>query len=264
MDRKYTNFKQSESGPGKSGKVVKGFLVFAAVVVLSIAAYLFDLQQMLQETLEWIERAGPGGMIAYFLLYIIATVFMVPGTILTLGAGVVFGVVRGSILVSLSSTAGAMTAFIVGRYMLRGKIAAKIESKATFRSMDAAVGREGWKIVGLARLSPVFPFNVLNYAFSLTRIKLRDYVLASWIGMIPGTILYVYIGSLAGSLAKLGTHKPEHIRSAAEWIIYIVGLIATAGVTIILTRIAKRSLKQQMQSQPAKDSKQSGNDCVQS
>ncbi|MEJ2111065.1 MAG: TVP38/TMEM64 family protein [Acidobacteriota bacterium] len=264
MNKDYTNFKQSESAPEKSGRVVKGVLVLAALLFLIIVAHRFDLKQLLQVTLEWIESAGPGGMIVFFLLYVIATVFMVPGTILTLGAGVIFGVVKGSILVSLSSTTGAMMAFIVGRYILRGKIAAKIESKATFRSMDAAVGRQGWKIVGLARLSPVFPFNVMNYAFSLTSIRLKDYALASWIGMIPGTILYVYIGSLAGSIAKLGTHRPEHGRTPAEWTFYIVGLMATAAVTIILTRIAKRSLKQQMQSHPAEDSPQSGNGCTQS
>jgi len=171
---------------------------------------------------------------------------MLPGAILTLGAGAVFGVVKGSLLVSLSSTVGATAAFTVGRYIARGRVERRIEANATFQAMDKAVGKEGWKIVGLTRLSPIFPFNLLNYAFSLTRVSLKDYVLASWIGMIPGTVLYVYIGSLAGSLAELGANPDGHVRTPAEWTMYAVGLIATGAITIILTRIARRALKQRM------------------
>lgn len=204
------------------------------------------MQELFTDTLQWIENAGPAGPIVFFVLYVVATVFMLPGTILSLGAGLVFGVVKGSILVSLSSTAGATAAFAVGRYLARERVERRIESNPTFHAMDRAVGREGWKIVGLTRLSPVFPFNVLNYAFSLTRISLRHYVLASWIGMIPGTILYVYIGSLAGSLAELGQDRTGQARSPAEWTIYGVGLAATAAITILITRIARRALKQRM------------------
>ncbi|MBN2321438.1 MAG: TVP38/TMEM64 family protein [Acidobacteria bacterium] len=224
--------------------------------VLIAAAHYYNLQQLLRDALEWIENAGPAGPIVFFILYVIATIFMLPGTILTLGAGVVFGVVKGSILVSLSSTAGATAAFAVGRYIARDRVERRIEATATFRAMDQAVGQEGWKIVGLTRLSPVFPFNLLNYAFSLTRVSLRDYVLASWIGMIPGTVLYVYIGSLAGSLAELGWERAGPSRTPAEWILYAIGLIATAAITVIITRIARRALKQRMNPVPERERKQ--------
>ncbi|HSW50743.1 MAG TPA: VTT domain-containing protein, partial [Bryobacteraceae bacterium] len=108
--------------------------------------------------------------------------------------------------------------------------------------VDNAVAAEGWKIVGLTRLSPVFPFNLLNYAFGLTRVSLRDYVVASWIGMIPGTVMYVYLGSLAGSLAELGLKEGGRARTQAEWALYAVGLVATVAVTVVITRIARRAL----------------------
>jgi uncharacterized membrane protein YdjX (TVP38/TMEM64 family) len=173
---------------------------------------------------------------------------MLPGSILTLGAGAVFGVVHGTLLVSLSSTAGATAAFLVGRYLAREMVARRVAGNHTFRSLDEAVASEGWKIVGLTRLSPVFPFNLLNYAFGLTRVSLRDYVLASWIGMIPGTVMYVYLGSLAGSLAELGAKEGGRARTPAEWALYAVGLIATVAVTVVITRTARRALGRRMTS----------------
>jgi len=241
----------------KYWRIVVKILILALIVFVFLsAAKLHNIQQLSQDTLAWIENAGPKGPIFFFILYVIATVFLLPGTILTLGAGAVFGVVKGSILVSISSTAGATAAFAAGRYLARKKVEQRIETNATFQAMDKAVGKEGWKIVGLTRLSPVFPFNVLNYAFSLTRISLRDYVLASWVGMIPGTILYVYIGSLAGSLAELGIHRNEEVRSAAGWAVSIVGLIATAAVTVIVTRIARRALRQRLNPATEQEMKQ--------
>ncbi len=241
----------------KNTKAAAKLLFFAVLVTALItAANYYDMEQLFTSTLQWIENAGPAGPIIFFILYVIATVLMLPGTILTLGAGAVFGVVEGSILVSLSSTAGATAAFMVGRYIARDRVERRIEANETFRAMDQAVGREGWKIVGLTRLSPVFPFNLLNYAFSMTRVSLRHYVPASWIGMMPGTVLYVYIGSLAGSLAELGRDRSGQSRTPAEWTVYIIGLIATVAVTVALTRIARRALKLRMNPPPAQERKQ--------
>ena len=118
-----------------------------------------------------------------------------------------------------------------------------IEAKPAFLAIDEAVGREGWKIVGLTRLSPAFPFTLLNYAYSVTRISLHQYILASWIGMMPGTLLYVYLGSLAADLAVGGD---RHTRTPAEWALYGVGFLATVAVTIFVTRIARRALQQRI------------------
>ncbi len=194
--------------------------------------------------LNTIETLGPWAPAAFIAIYICATVFFLPGSVLTLGAGLLFGLGMGFIYVSIGSTLGATAAFLVGRYFARDWIAGKIEGNEKFRAIDEAVADEGWKIVGLTRLSPVFPFNMLNYAFGLTKVKLRDYFFASWIGMMPGTVLYVYLGSIAGDLASLSTGTGA--KSPAQWTMTVVGLIATAAVTIYITRIARRALDQRI------------------
>ncbi|MGH7415193.1 MAG: TVP38/TMEM64 family protein [Candidatus Rokuibacteriota bacterium] len=200
----------------------------------------FDTPALLTSALDWIRGLGAWGPAVFIVLYVLATVLFLPGSVLTLGAGVVFGVIKGSVIVSISATLGATAAFLVGRYLARGWVARRIEGNARFKAIDAAVAREGWKIVGLTRLSPVFPFNLLNYAFGVTRVSLRDYLLASWIGMMPGTVMYVYLGSLAGDLAALGAGR--RARTPAEWGFYVVGLLATVAVTVYVTRLARAAL----------------------
>lgn len=202
----------------------------------------FNPQLLLKDALTWIENQGALGAAAFILLYIISTVAFLPGSLLTLGAGFVFGVVQGSILVFVGATTGATAAFLVGRYIARGWISKKIEGNQKFASIDKAVGKEGFKIVLLTRLSPIFPFNVLNYAMGLTSVSLKDYVLAS-IGMLPGTIAYVYFGSLVGSLAQIGTESQPG-NPAVEWTIRIIGFIATVLVTIYVTRVASKALEE--------------------
>jgi uncharacterized membrane protein YdjX (TVP38/TMEM64 family) len=210
-----------------------------AIVVVLLAARYFDAPALLRSALEAIARLGAWGPVLFVLLYVAATVLFLPGSILTLGAGVVFGLARGAVIVSISATLGATAAFLVGRYLARDWVAGKIEGNQKFKAIDEAVAREGWKIVGLTRLSPVFPFNLLNYAFGLTRVSLWHYVLASWIGMMPGTVMYVYLGSVAGDLAAAGGRAS---RTPAEWALYAVGLAATIGVTVYVTRLARRAL----------------------
>jgi uncharacterized membrane protein YdjX (TVP38/TMEM64 family) len=180
--------------------------------------------------------------VATVLIYIVATVLFVPGSIITLGAGALFGLLPGFITISIGSTLGAAAAFLVGRYFARDAIAQKIAGNPRFEAIDNAVAKEGWKIVGLTRLSPIFPFNMLNYAYGLTKVSLRDYFFASWIGMMPGTLLYVYIGTAIGSLADLGEGGRE--RSPAEWAMLVVGLLATVAVTVFITRIARKALNE--------------------
>lgn len=219
-------------------------VLWVAVIALLIgAAKMFNVQEILKSSLDWVRDLGPLGIAVFILIYIAACVFFLPGSVLTLGAGAIFGVVKGSIIVSLASTLGATAAFLIGRYLARTWVAAKIAGNAKFSSVDNAVAKEGWKIVGLTRLSPIFPFNLLNYAYGVTKVKLQDYVLASWIGMMPGTVMYVYIGSLAGDVAALGTKSSS---GTAQWVIRIVGLIATVAVTIYVTRIAKKALEEKV------------------
>ncbi|NJK41716.1 MAG: TVP38/TMEM64 family protein [Acaryochloridaceae cyanobacterium SU_2_1] len=198
------------------------------------------LQQLLLDALEWVKALGPVGAIAFIGIYIVATVAFVPGSLLTLGAGVVFGVIQGSILVFVGATIGATLAFLVGRYLARGWISQKIAGNDKFAAIDRAVGKEGFKIVFLTRLSPIFPFNLLNYGMGITGVSLRDYFLAS-VGMIPGTMMYVYLGSLAGNIATLGTgDQPSN--ATITWAIRIIGFIATALVTVYVTKVARKAL----------------------
>ena len=223
----------------------KWLAILLVVGGLVVAAKSFlDVHGLLTGTLRLVDDLGPWGPVLFVLLYVLATVLFVPGSILTLGAGVLFGVVRGSLLVSVAATLGATAAFLTGRYFAREWVSEKIQGNSRFEAIDRAVAEEGWKIVGLTRLAPVFPFNLLNYAFGLTRVSLKDYVLASWIGMIPVTVLYVYVGSLVGDLATLGTGQRS--RTLAEWISLVLGLMVAGGATFYITRIARRALEQKV------------------
>ena len=215
-----------------------GLVALAAGLVAVL--WFFDVRPLLREGLDAIARLGPWGPVLFVAIYIGATVLFLPGSVLTLGAGAVFGVGLGSVYVSIASTLGATAAFLVGRYFARGWVAKKIAGSAAFAAIDRAVAEEGWKIVGLTRLSPAFPFSLLNYAFGVTRVSLRDYVLASWIGMMPGTVMYVYVGSLARAAG-------DRTRTPGEWALYGIGLLATIGVTVFVTRLARRALAQRTQ-----------------
>ena len=200
----------------------------------------FNPQELLRDALQWVDNLGAIAPIAFIVIYIIATVAFLPGSVLTLGAGVLFGVIKGSIYVFFGATIGATLAFLVGRYLARGWISNKIAGNQKFSAIDRAVGKEGLKIVLLTRLSPIFPFNLLNYGLGVTGVSLKDYVLGS-IGMIPGTIMYVYIGSLAGSIATIGGDAPD-ANPIAQWAIRIIGFIATVAVTLYVTKIARQAL----------------------
>lgn len=229
----------------KSNKLLKPLLIiFIVVILLIVAQKFFNAQQLLINALNWIDTLGPWGPIAFIIIYILATVLFIPGSLLTGGAGFLFGPLSGSIYVSIASTIGATCAFLVGRYLARGWVSKKIEGNEKFQAIDEAVADEGWKIVGLTRLSPIFPFNLLNYSFGLTQVSLRDYFFASWIGMMPGTAMYVYLGSLAGSLATLGTK--EGSRTPAQWVLYGVFLVATVALTVYVTKIARKALQKKI------------------
>ncbi|MEK7795373.1 MAG: TVP38/TMEM64 family protein [Candidatus Hydrogenedentota bacterium] len=226
-----------------SNAALKLTLLCACVAGLIALTALVDVRGRTAGALEWIDAQGALGMAAFILLYVVAAVCLVPGSLLTLGAGAIYGLPKGLACVSVASTLGACAAFFVGRYLARGWIASKIGSNPKFRAIDEAVAKEGWKIVGLTRLSPVLPYTLLNYAYGTTRVSFLHYFLASWIGMLPGTVLYVYIGSAAGGLSSLGSDRG---RTPAELALLAVGLIATLAVTIFITRMARRALNQRI------------------
>ncbi len=197
-------------------------------------------QALLCNALQWVDSLGPVGGLAFMGLYILATVAFLPGLVLTLGAGALFGVIGGSLFVLVGATLGSVVAFWVGRYLVRDWVAHQLEGKDRFKAIDQALAQEGWKIVLLTRLSPVFPFNLLNYAFGLSGVSLRDYLLGS-VGMIPGTVMYVYLGSLAGTLACLSAAAVP-TSSPVQWALYILGFLATLAVALYATRVARQAL----------------------
>ncbi|MBO1049277.1 MAG: TVP38/TMEM64 family protein [Dolichospermum sp. DEX182a] len=212
-----------------------------SVIQESVKVSSLNLQEFLQNALQWINSLGAIGGIVFIGIYIIATLAFLPAALLTLGAGVIFGVTWGSIYVFIGATLGAIAAFLGGRYLAQGWVKEKISSYKKFAIIDKAVSKEGLKIVLLVRLSPLFPFNLLNYAFGITSVSFQDYLIGS-VGMIPGTIMYVYFGSLVGDIALIGSkNQPGNI--ILHWVIQIMGLIATIAVTVYVTKIAKKALE---------------------
>lgn len=189
---------------------------------------------------EWVEGLGPLGPIVFILGYIVAVVAFIPGSLLTLAAGAIFGLAEGTLYVFVAATMGAALAFLIARHGARAAIERRINGDERFAAIDRAVGAEGLKIVFLLRLSPVFPFNLLNYSLGLTRVRFVDYFMAS-VGMLPGSLLYVYTGKVAGDVAAIAGGQAGE-KGAGDWLVLVLGLVATAVVTVFVTRIARRAL----------------------
>ena len=222
---------------GGTGRLV---LLALVLVALLVALKLLPVNQWLLRFVAWIRDAGATGMAVFVVAYVVACILLLPGLILTLGAGFAYGVAVGVPLVWVSANLGAAVAFLLGRTLARERIAARVAGNARFAAIDRAVGREGLKIVLLTRLSPAFPFNLLNYAYGLTQVTFRDYLIGSLVGMIPGTAMYVYLGSLITSVSQLASGAPSG--GAAKQALTFLGFAATVAVTIVITRIARRAL----------------------
>lgn len=224
----------------KKASVVRGavFLVLASTAVAAL--FHLPVKDSLKAVLEWTRGLGPWAPVVIAFLYIPSCLLFLPGSVLTIGAGFVCGVLAGTAAVSVGSTLGAAAAFLAGRTLARGWVEKRVASSERFRAVERAVEREGWKIVLLTRLSPVFPFNLLNYAYGLTPVRFGHYVAASWVGMLPGTVLYVYLGSALQNLADLAAGRVEG--GPAGKVLFGAGLLATAVVAVFVTRLARKAL----------------------
>ena len=221
-------------------------LLFALVLsVLLVAAFALPIADWLAQLLAWIDANRQIAWLAFIASYIVACVLLLPGLILTLAAGALFGLLQGVILVSVASVAGATAAFLIGRMLARDWARQKVQALPRFAALDRAVEEKGFQIVLLTRLSPLFPFNLLNYAYGLTSVRLRDYVVASWIGMLPGTVLYVYLGSAAESLSQVAGGDVN--AGSGGRILFIIGLVATVAVAVLVTRRARRALDRELE-----------------
>ena len=217
----------------------------AAVVVLVLAARLLPVEVWLKSFESWVKGMGPAGMALYGAVYVAAVILFVPGIVLTLGAGFLFGLGWGVVVVSIASTIAAALAFLIARYLARGAVDRLARKNPKFSAIDRAIGKEGWKIVAFLRLSPLVPFSLSNYLYGLTSVRFAPYLATSWAAMLPSTFVYVYLGAAGRTIG-------EKTRSPWEWALLGAGLAATAAVTILLTRVARKELaKEALEGPPA-------------
>jgi len=214
--------------------VAIGLIVVLVLVVLfralPVAAWLRDFQ-------GWVQALGPAGYLLYAVVYAVCCVLFVPASVLTLGAGAIYGLGVGVGVVVLGATLGATLSFLLARTLLRGRIERMTRDNARFRALDRAIANQGAKIVLLVRLAPIFPFTYINYAFGLTGIATLPYVLASLVGMLPGTFAYVYLGAAAAGAAAGNVDTTRKL-------VQIVGAIAALVVTIFVARLATRAIRE--------------------
>jgi uncharacterized membrane protein YdjX (TVP38/TMEM64 family) len=194
--------------------------------------------------IQWAKGKGVAGGVVYAVFYILGTALFFPGLPLTLGAGFLYGAVIGTLVVSPASVAGASFAFLIARYLARDWVTRRLQKYPQAAAIDRAIKKNGFKAVVLIRLQPVLPFNILNYALGLTSISLRDYMLASWIGMFPATVLYVYLGSILNDASDLLRGRPNS--GVAGRLLLWGGLAAIVILVWWLGRIAKKALREEM------------------
>jgi len=219
-----------------------GILALAALFVVGRAA-----GDRLDDFARWVDDLGVWGPLVFAAGYAAAVVAFAPASLLTLAAGAIFGVLEGTLIVFVAATLGACAAFVLARTVARRPIERRLEGDQRFARIDRAVGREGRKIVFLLRLSPIFPYNLLNYALGLTGVRFADYALAC-LGMLPGTLLYVYLGSAAGNLAEIAAGE-RAATDTQQRLIFYAGLAVTAVVTVAVTRIARRALQEEVEAE---------------
>lgn len=218
---------------GASIRTISGLLAIIAIVVL---IRTLPIERLLQPIQTWVESLGVWGPVALGGIYVVAALLLIPGSILTLAAGALYGLALGTVIASLASTTAAAIAFLIARYLAREKVRRKVEQSPKLEAVDQAIGEQGWKIVAMLRLSPAVPFNLQNYLYGVTAIRFWPCVLVSWVSMLPGTFLYVYLGAI-GKTAAVGRET-----TAAQWTVRIVGLVATVAVTAYLTWLARNAM----------------------
>jgi uncharacterized membrane protein YdjX (TVP38/TMEM64 family) len=213
--------------------------ILIGVAVVALLATLFAVLPMgrwLAEFQSWVQGLGPAGYLIYALVYAACVTLFVPASILTLGAGAIYGVAVGVGVVLVGATLGATLSFLLARTLLRERIEAMTQGNARFRALDRAIAKEGAKIVFLVRLAPVFPFTYINYAFGLTGVATGPYVLASLVGMAPATFAYVYLGSAAA-------HAATASHDTTRTVVQVIGAAAAIVVTIFVARLATRAIR---------------------
>ncbi|MCY4404080.1 MAG: TVP38/TMEM64 family protein [Candidatus Poribacteria bacterium] len=211
------------------GKLIRVFVGIGVVALIYSLLRYFGITEYIDlnnvyKIKDWVSKFGIVAPLVYIVFYIVATLFFLPGLPITVLSGIAFGPVWGVVYVWIGATIGVSLAFLVGRYAARGLVESWISHNALFQRIDAKVEQEGWRILMFTRLTPIFPFNLQNYAYGLTNIKFPIYVLVSSIFMLPGSIAYVQIGgALVSGEGQL--NKTLIYLSIAGVLILLVSLI---------------------------------------
>jgi len=212
----------------------------AVLAALVVGARFLPLAHWTIQLVALIRESGAWGVLLFVAVYAVSTVALLPGSVLTMLAGFVYGPVYGLLVVVPAALLGATSAFLLGRTVLRDWVRRKMAQSPRTKALDQAIDRDAFKLVLLRRLSPLVPFNVLNYALSLSGISLGRFVLATLIGEIPGGWLYVYLGSLVTTAAQLSSGSAP--QTPLRTFFYVAGFIATIAAAVVSGRIAKRAL----------------------
>jgi uncharacterized membrane protein YdjX (TVP38/TMEM64 family) len=220
----------------------KAFRIVIIILVIGIAFLFFPIKQWISPLQDQIRSLGVMAPIVVIAGYVLFTVLLIPGSVLTIIAGGIFGLWEGLMVAVAGANLGALCSFLLARTFLRQRVAEWAAENPKFASLDRAVGREGFKMILLSRLSPAFPFTLLNYLLGLTMVKTRIYVLANLIGMLPGTFLYVYLGVTAQKAMRGGTSEASTSTHSGGWLPTILGLVATIAVILMITRMARRAM----------------------
>jgi len=241
-DAALTGEESPNTHPGGTRRWLRWLPVLAAAIVAALVLIVVE-RDFLPSIAVWFAQLGAAAPAAFVAVYVLLTVALVPNSFLTIASGALFGLFWGTVYSFVASVLGAGAAFLTSRYLVRDRMARRLVASPRFQRIDRAICRDGLRVMLLIRLSPVFPFSLLNYALGLSRVRLRDYMLGS-ISMLPGTALYVYPGMVAGQVIALGAGRAQQ-RESEYYMTLFAGLVVTLLAVVLLTRIARRALREE-------------------
>lgn len=222
----------------RSEWITKLLIAVAVIAAIVLLWWFLPVARWIESFRLWVADQGVWGHLVFALVYAAATVVLAPGSLLTLAAGLAFGL-SGFPTVVVGATLGAGLSFLAGRYVARGWVEKQVDNNRLFKAIDRAIESDGWKIVGLMRLSPLVPFNLQNYFFGITKVGFWPYIITTFFGIMPGTLLYVWLGSLGAEIGGAGGEA-----SLVKYLFLGFGLLVTIAVTVIVSRKAKQKLEE--------------------
>lgn len=226
--------------------VLGGALVFTGYWIDQRSEIISNFEQYFTSMLLWVDGLGTMGAIAFVVIYATATIVCIPGSILALCGGALFGIFWGAVVVFLGGFIGAVSAFCLGRYLLNNWAKRQLIKNRYLRAINRAIASEGWKFASLLHLSPIIPFNMLNYALGASKLALNDFIVATAIGIIPGVVLYTLIGSTFGDLTMVFMGLSSKSHGKIQLIFSIAGLLITLILIVYFGRLAQNELRKKL------------------